>query len=246
MNKEPIIIEPNWPTPANINAFCSTREGGCSEKPYKSFNLGVNCGDNPENVSKNREYLQNTVGLPHQPSWLHQIHGNHVIKLTPEHQPCDADASVSNSANLICTVLTADCLPILLCNQQGSEVAAIHGGWRSLASGIIANTLKQLESKPEDILAWLGPCIHPDAFTVGNDVKEAFMSQNDQASNAFVQTDGHHWQADLSLLATQLLEKLGITAIFRTEYDTSHYPELFYSYRREKTTGRFATGIYFE
>ena len=165
-----MIIKPNWPAPANVFAASTTRQGGVSQAPFDTFNVAHHVGDSPDDVQKNRVILRETLALPSEPLWLNQTHSNSVST----GGNCEADAAYTREPNTPLVIMTADCLPILLCDTEGTEVAAIHAGWRGLAHGVIENTLKHFSAKPENILAWLGPAIGPSAFEVGQDVYDAF------------------------------------------------------------------------
>ena len=179
------LIEVDWPAPDNVLAYSTCRKGGFSQQPYDSLNLGLHVGDKPQTVRANRALLPMTKSMV----WLNQTHSAICTQLSQAHQDSgqvmDADASFSLEKNLVCAVMSADCLPILLCNQQGTCVAAIHGGWRGLANGIIENTLKQLPCAPDQLMAWLGPAISQQNFEVGMEVKRAFPGQD----RAFIALD---------------------------------------------------------
>jgi YfiH family protein len=239
------IISPNWDAPSSITAFTTTRLNGFSEAPFDSLNLGTNSGDDVECVLQNRQILSAAMRLPQEPTWLNQVHGSTVINAAKTESLVDADASHSSQANTVCAVLTADCLPILLCNTAGDEVAAIHAGWRSLAEGIIENTVAKLSSPSEQLMAWLGPAIGANDYEVSADVYDTFTQNNDAAKSAFTASTPEHWLTNLPLLATQRLQQLGITNISQCPFTTQAEPALFYSYRKEGQTGRMATLIYF-
>ncbi|HAW93999.1 MULTISPECIES: peptidoglycan editing factor PgeF [unclassified Arsukibacterium] len=240
------LIKPAWPAPANVKAISSTRHGGYSAGPFHSLNLGNHVGDSADAVRRNRQQFQTNAAMPGQPVWLNQTHSTHCISLSSVAiTNCDADASFSVQPGLICTVMTADCLPVLICNRQGTEVAAIHAGWRGLCNGIIENTL-QLFSRPDDCMAWLGPAISQQAFEVGADVRAAFMQQDPGAGAAFVPGVSGKWFADLYLLARQRLTASGIHAIYGAEYCTYQQTADFFSYRRDGQTGRMATAIWLD
>lgn len=240
------FIKPSWPAPENIFALTTTRQHGYSLAPYASLNVGDHVGDNSLDVEKNRQKL--LQHLPAEPIWLKQTHSNQVIVLdSKEVQPTPvADASVTSLPNTICAVQTADCLPILMCNRKGTFVSAIHAGWRSLAAGIIENTMAISQQAPNQLLAWLGPAIGPRAFEVSTDVLAPFVAFDPQASKAFspIIDKQDKWLANLYLLATQRLNKLGITAIFGGQYCTFSDSNNFYSYRRDGITGRMASMIW--
>jgi YfiH family protein len=237
------FITPNWPAPDNIIALSTTRFGGSSLPPYNSFNLGTHVGDELTTVLQNRTALQQALNLPKQPAWLNQIHSNHVVEITDAYQLADADASFTGQSQMACVVLTADCLPILLCNQTGTLVAAIHAGWKGLAQGVIQNTIAALKVNPEDLLAWLGPAISQPQYEVGDEVRNVFIEQDVLAETAFKPSPHERWLADLYELARQILGKCQVTHIYGGNYCSFTQQDLFYSYRREPTTGRFASLI---
>lgn len=238
------FIIPDWPAPDRIKALSTTRQGGFSLPPYDGFNLGTHVGDEPKTVIKNRDYLVDVAQLPESPRWLNQIHGTRVINSNDWQLDIDADAIFSQQNNHICTIMTADCLPLLLCNKQGDTVAAIHAGWRGLAAGIIEKTIAEFRCSPQDILVWLGPAIGPNQFEVGTDVYQNFTQHSAKASQAFQQTDAAHYLADIYLLARQRLTALGITAIFGGDLCTASDKQHFFSYRRDNITGRMASMIW--
>lgn len=238
------LIVPDWPAPAMIKAFSTTRQGGFSLPPYDSFNLGTHVDDEPDTVIKNRDYLVDIAQLPESPRWLNQIHGTHVIDSNDWQLNIDADAIVSQQTDHICTIMTADCLPLLLCNKQGDIVAAIHAGWRGLAAGIIEKTIVEFRCAPQDILVWLGPAIGPNQFEVGPDVYQTFIQHSAKAIRAFQQTDATHYLADIYLLARQRLTALGVSAIFGGDLCTASDQQHFFSYRRDDVTGRMASMIW--
>ena len=246
MATTPTIIVPDWPAPPNIHAFSTTRLGGFSLPPYQQLNLGNHVGDEQLSVTKNRQLLISSQNLPQSPYWLKQIHSTRVINTLDWHADIEADASFSTSINHICTVMTADCLPILLCDIQGNHVAAIHVGWRGLLAGIIENTVKQLACPPNELLCWLGPAIGPTAFEVGADVHGAFINTNSADIAAFTDVDKTHWLADLYLLAHHRLQRAGISAVYGGNFCSFNDRERFFSYRRDGITGRMATMIWIE
>jgi len=238
-----IMIYPDWPAPDNIKAISTTRQGGFSLPPYDSLNLGDHVGDELHTVNQNRKLLLQS-GLPESPRWLKQVHGTTISLASSWQQGDEADAIVSNDINQVCSIMTADCLPILLCNQQGNQVAAIHAGWRSLAAGIIEKTLTHFNCPSQDIMAWLGPAIGPTQFEVGRDVFAEFSAQSIRAHLAFQQTDSDHYLADIYLLAKQQLNAVGVTAIYGGEHCTVSDSSRFFSYRRDGITGRMASMIW--
>ena len=219
------------------------------------MNLGYHVGDNPHDVKENRKNLAEILALPSDPCWLRQTHSKLVTFLT-EDTPCfpESDAVTTSIANKVCAVLTADCLPVLFCDQSGSQVAAAHAGWRGLADGVLEETVKAFTAPAQEMLAWMGPAIGPSSFEVGADVRNAFMSHSESAAEAFHQTDERHWLADLYLLARQRLGAMGVTEVYGGGYctmtDTVEVDDdvdfRFYSYRRNKMTGRMASLIWME
>lgn len=242
MSKVDFII-PDWPAPANVKAIQTTRLGGYSVAPYGSLNLGLHVQDDGLAVAKNRQLLSDY--LPSQPVWLNQVHGVEVIDVTKSLCVQDADASFSKNKNVVCVTMTADCLPVLLCNQQGTAVASIHAGWRSLCDGVIEATIKMMGVESEELMAWLGPAIGPDAFEVGSEVREAFIAQDAQADQAF-KAYGDKWLGDLYGIAKQRLNKQGLNKIYGGGECTYSTPSRYFSFRRDGLTGRMATMIWFE
>ncbi|WP_414164552.1 purine nucleoside phosphorylase YfiH [Superficieibacter sp. BNK-5] len=238
------VIVPQWPAPEGVGACSSTRIGGVSLPPYDSLNLGAHCGDNPEHVEENRTRLFAAGGLPSKPVWLEQVHGTAVLPLTGgPYLSKRADASYSATPGTVCAVMTADCLPVLFCNRAGTEVAAAHAGWRGLCEGMLEETLACFNDKPENILAWLGPAIGPEAFEVGAEVREAFMAKAAEAVSAF-RPAGEKYFADIYLLARQRLASAGVTNIYGGDRCTFSEKQQFFSYRRDKTTGRMASFVW--
>ena len=233
------LITPNWPAPSKVKAYTTTRQGGHSQPPYDSLNLGDHVDDDPKAVAANRATLRQL--LPAEPVWLKQVHSTKIVTANTS---CTADASMTTELNKVCVVLTADCLPVLFCDRAGTTVAAVHAGWRGLAGGILEVTLQNLKKAPEDILVWLGPAIGPQAFEVGGEVRDAFTNYLPQATKAFKANGEGHWLADLYLLARQRLAHHGVTQVFGGEFCTYTDAERFYSYRRDKITGRMASLIW--
>lgn len=240
------MIAANWPAPKNVKAFTTTREGGVSKPPFSSNNLGDHVGDFPTCVKTNRELLAQQ--LPHSPIWLNQTHSTNVHRIetsSTDHTILNTDASFTQLKKAVCCVMTADCLPIVVTNKQGNAVAAIHAGWRGLADGIIEETIKEFQDKPEDLLVWFGPAIGPKAFEVGKDVYNQFVTQDASYAVAFIPS-GDKYLANIYQLATIRLNNLGITNIYGGEYCSYSQESLFFSYRRDGQTGRMATVIWME
>ncbi|EHM50665.1 MAG: polyphenol oxidase [Yokenella regensburgei] len=238
------VIVPQWPAPQGVAACSSTRVGGVSLPPYDSLNLGAHCGDNLEHVDENRKRLFAAGALPSNPVWLEQVHGKDVLRLHGgSYSSKRADASYSNTPGLVCAVMTADCLPVLFCNRDGTEVAAAHAGWRGLCEGVLEETVACFADKPENIMAWLGPAIGPDAFEVGPEVREAFMAKDANANRAF-RPVGEKFYANIYELARQRLANVGVDSVYGGDHCTLSQKDDFFSYRRDRTTGRMASFVW--
>ena len=238
------LLIPDWPIPANVRAVCSTRVGGVSAGCYASLNLGDHVGDIPDNVEANRDRYQHFAAMPAAPIWLQQVHGTQVLAAASQSiSGQQADASVTSESGVVCTVMTADCLPLLLCDAAGTQVAAVHAGWRGLCDGIIEKTVCQF-ANPTSVMAYLGPAISQPAFEVGAEVREAFIAVAAEAQKAFIAGVEGKWQADLYLLARQRLRSVGVAQIYGGNFCTYRQPELFFSYRRDGQTGRMASSIW--
>jgi polyphenol oxidase len=259
-------LVPHWPAPHNVRAVCTTRNGGVSLGPYQSMNLGVHVGDDPLHVQANRQRLRQALAtcggtdVAARPVFLDQIHGTDILTLnadTPDGM--QADAAVTGLLHLACMVMVADCLPVLLCNSTGTRVAAAHAGWRGLAGqggrGVleaVAPALLDPEASTRAphgaTLAWLGPCIGPTAFEVGNDVRDAFVAVNAEAKHCFVPMGAGKWLANLSALARQRLQAIGIERVYGNDgsapWCTVSNPSRFFSHRRDRVSGRMAASIW--
>lgn len=242
--KASFFIRPLWPAPSCVQALTTVRQGGVSQPPYDHFNLSNYVGDRDYDVKKNRNYLRKYLDLYNEPIWLKQIHSTLAVSADPQHQGVQADASFTQKKNHICAVLTADCLPLLICNTRGTEVAAIHAGWRGLASGIIESTLRELKSPRGELLAWLGPAIGPRAFRVDQSVYTHFLSQDCKLESAFARIGEKNWCLNLYAAAKLRLNELGIYSVYGGQYCTYTQNNLFFSYRRSQKTGRMATLIW--
>lgn len=237
------MLLPTWPAPAGVFSLMTTREGGVSCPPWDSLNLGDHVGDDAAHVAENRARLR--VQLPAEPAWLKQIHGATVVDVSSDE--LTADASITRQAGCVCAVLTADCLPVLFCDRAGRVVAAAHAGWRGLAQGVLEATVAAMQVPPGDVLAWMGAAIGPDAFEVGDDVRQAFIKQHPEAAAAFVPHPSGvpgKWLADMYQLARNRLNRVGVQAIYGGGRCTFNEAGLFYSYRREGVTGRMASLIW--
>ncbi len=239
------FIIPNWPVPANVVALQTTRLGGVSGAPYASLNLGAHVNDDPIAVAKNRQLL--SPYLPNEPVWVNQVHGIEVIDAAQSACLQNADASFTTKPNVVCVTMTADCLPVLLCDKAGTVVAAVHAGWRGLCDGVIEAAVNKLPVEHSEILAWLGPAIGPNAFEVGSEVMAQFIAKDAQAASAF-QTNGNKWLGDIYQIARQRLNYLGVTQIYggsvNEDFCTYTDATRFYSFRRDDVTGRMASLIW--
>lgn len=222
-----------------VRGFCTTRLGGASAPPFDSFNLGPASGDDPARLAENRRMLRNV--LPAEPSWLKQVHGDHVIHLDDWHDGVAADAAWTDRPGQVAAVLTADCLPILVADCEGACVAAIHAGWRGLAAGVIGQCIRALPSRPENLIAWIGPRICPEHYEVGTDVRGAFP----RGSDAFKASRKGHWLADLPAIAGLQLTAAGVGE-FHDSCACTAEGSRFFSYRRDHRTGRMAAVIWLE
>jgi YfiH family protein len=238
----PEFIRPDWPAPANVHALVTTRSGGISAAPYASFNLGDHVGDDPAAVAENRRRLRSL--LPSEPVWLRQVHGTRCVDAALALAGDEADATFARVPGMVCAVLTADCLPVLLCSDDGSVVAAAHAGWRGLAAGVIESTVQSLGLPGERLMAWLGPAIGPARFEVGNEVRARFLDHDPHAAAAFVPLGHGKWLCDIYRLARQRLAALGVRRLAGADFCTVCDAARFYSYRRDGITGRMASLIW--
>ena len=252
----------DWPAPARVRTLLTTRTGGVSVAPYASLNLGDHVGDDPRAVAENRQRL--AARLPASPCWLQQVHGTTVVDLAAvgSDEVAVADAAFSRLPGAVCAVMTADCLPVLFCDRSGSVVAAAHAGWRGLQAGILERTVAAMGVPGERLLAYLGPAIGARAFEVGDDVRSAFVGDHDDAAAAFIPApkalqpevealEGQlarslsgGWLADICLLARHSLRRAGVDAVYGGGYCTLHETKRFFSYRRDRVTGRMASLIW--
>jgi YfiH family protein len=252
-------LVPQWPAPPQVHALCTTRTGGSSAAPFDSLNLGDHVGDCPGAVAANRAVLQRAMGV--RPIFLTQVHGTHAVNLSEATSTgIKADGCSTNQQGLVCTVMVADCLPVLFTDERGSAVAAAHAGWRGLAGpggvGILESVLSSFDllrstnvpAARSDILVWLGPCIGPMAFEVGSEVRDAFVSQDPDAAAMFVARPGEKWLADLQGLARLRLSALGVRQIHGNDgtgsWCTVNHPARYFSHRRDGVSGRMAACIW--
>jgi YfiH family protein len=235
-------IRPQWPAPARVRSLITTRNGGHSTGAFATLNLGLRCDDDLQAVEANRAALARH--LPQPPRWLHQVHGPKAVNADALDGEVDADASFARKTGTVCAIMIADCMPVLLCDERGETVGAAHAGWRGLSAGVIENTVGAMQIEPSRLLAYLGPAIGPAAFEVGDDVRDAFMANDRAASVAFKPQGNGKWLADLFTLGRQRLAACGVTRIHGGTDCTVSDPRRFYSYRRDKTTGRMAALIW--
>lgn len=234
----------NWTAPSNIHALTTTRTAGKSLSPYDHNNLALHVGDNEQNVIENRTALVKTLSLSQEPIWLEQTHTNRCV-VVEEDSNRAVDAAITRIQSLPLAIMTADCLPIVLCNRAGTEIAAIHAGWRGLVNGIVENTLAKMHSHPDTLLAWIGPAICHKCYEVGNEVKEAYTSKYPYTEKTF-QFHGAKLHANLPIMAELILKEQGISAVFQSVACSFELENEFYSYRRAAQTGRMATLIWIQ
>lgn len=240
-------ICPDWDAPAAVHALVTTRDGGISLGPYAGLNLAAHVGDDPEAVAANRALLRlPPFHVPAEPLWLQQEHGIRVAVAEHAIAGMVADASIARSPGRVCAVLTADCLPVLLCADDATVIGAVHAGWRGLAAGVIESCIDAMAIEPTRMLAWLGPAIGPRAFEVGTDVRDVFCRHDSAAEQAFVTHGQGKWLCDLYLLARQCLAGLGVQRVSGGSWCTYGDAQRFYSYRRDGITGRMASCIWLE
>ena len=239
-------IQPDWPAPENVLALSTTRTGGASNGPYESLNLAEHVEDRPESVQTNRDLLSELLPAGATVQWLRQVHGTSVLTVAGSAgEPVTADACLTRESLTACAVLTADCLPVLLCDRSGSVVAAAHAGWRGLGAGVLESTVEAMGVASAELMAWLGPAIGPTAFEVGPEVRQLFVSADPGAAPCFKPSPDRegHFLADLPGLARLRLANLGINALFGGNDCTYGDAERFFSYRRDGQTGRMASLI---
>lgn len=238
------MLKPEWNLPGNVRALYSTRAGGVSQSPFDTLNLADHVGDDPEQVQRNRNILMSQP-LPSQPCWLQQTHSTNVVILESE-QSRQADAAITRQSDRVAVVMTADCLPILLCNLSGTEVAAIHAGWRGLLDGIINQTISKMVSPASQLQAWIGPAISQPKFEVGDEVMQAFVDKQSSAGKRFISNRPGHWLCDLPGLANDQLNRLKIAEVTLSGLCSYSNENEFFSYRRNAVTGRMASLIWIQ
>ncbi|MDM0013701.1 peptidoglycan editing factor PgeF [Variovorax sp. J22P168] len=251
MNGDPSLLLPDWPAPPGVHALCTTREGGVSAGSFASLNLGGHVGDDPLAVQANRDRLRGRLGDA-RPVFLEQVHGTECVALDgASADGTRADACSTTARGLACTIMVADCLPVLFADAHGRRVAAAHAGWRGLAAGVLERTVASFEGEggAPGLLAWLGPCIGPDAFEVGDEVRAVFVDAESQDARFFRPAGNEgKWLADLAGLARRRLQGAGLASIHGNDssepWCTVHNPLRFFSHRRDRVSGRLAACIW--
>jgi len=239
-------LRPDWPAPNGVRALSTTRQGGVSTGAYASLNLGEHAGDDPKSVATNRARLQQDLGSA-TPRWLRQVHGVQVAQLDREIVQESADAAVTGRRSQACVIMTADCLPVILCDRAGGMVGAAHAGWRGLSAGVLEATVQAMDAKPGELLAWLGPAIGPQAYEVGEDVRAVFVAHAPEAAHAFkLGNASGKWWCDLYLLARQRLASVGVKDVYGGGLCTFTDKGRFFSHRRDGQCGRMATLIWLD
>jgi polyphenol oxidase len=245
-------IVPDWPAPRGVRALSTWRSGGVSSGVYASLNLGSRVGDEASAVAENRRLLMQGAGLPAEPCWLRQVHGTDVADLdtppaaAPPDSPPEADAAITRHGGRVCAILTADCVPVLFASTDGRAVGAAHAGWRGLAAGVLRATVTALKSEPRVLMAWIGPCIGPEAYEVGPEVRDAMLAAMPGAAQAFRAAAGSRFMADLPQIARLQLQASGVARIFGGTECTYRDPDRYFSHRRDGQTGRQATLIWLD
>jgi purine-nucleoside/S-methyl-5'-thioadenosine phosphorylase / adenosine deaminase len=239
----PLGFAPDWPAPAHVRAWVTERPGGVSSAGYSALNLATHVGDDPQHVAANRARLRTALALPAEPAWLEQVHGSTVLDLDRD-AVAPADGAVAGRAGVVCAVLTADCLPVLLCDRRGRRVGAAHAGWRGLLHGVLPAAVRRLGAAGDDVLAWLGPAIGAGAYEVGADVRDAYLAADAGAATHFAANARGRWQADLYGLARDSLAAAGVRSIHGGGFCTFTERERFFSHRREAPCGRMASLIW--
>ncbi|MCP1727485.1 YfiH family protein [Natronospira proteinivora] len=245
---DPAFLQAEWPVSPRVRALTTGRhpenDTGASRGPWQGLNLGGHVGDEPAAVQANRRKLQALAGLPASPQWLKQVHGCRAVRLPQQAPAPEADAAWTDQPDVICAVLTADCLPVFLASRDGACVGIAHAGWRGLAAGVLENLLAAMPESPPGLCAWLGPAIGPGAFQVGEEVRQAFLDQDADCAAAFASDGPGHWRADLYALAQRRLQAAGVTWVGGGDVCTFSDPARFYSHRRQAPCGRMASLIW--
>jgi len=239
------LLRPDWPAPSHVGALVTTRVGGVSEEPFDHLNLAFHVGDRDGAVTRNREILQRHIGRQ-SVNWINQVHGTTIVNAGHWH---DRDVPEADAVHIrgegAAAVMTADCLPVFLVSRDGREAMVIHAGWRGMAAGILQRAVRAMRSEPAALMAWMGPAIGPCHFEVGDEVRAAFMQEGEASASAFVAGDRPgRWWADLYQLARVRLRAAGVHDIHGGGLCTYCDIARFYSYRRDRTTGRMAALIW--
>ena len=234
----------DWPVPPGVVAGTTMRQGGCSSGSYESLNLAAHVGDEPQAVARNQSLFRETCQLPSEPLWLAQVHGTTALDAASASSGSEGDAMHSGLANVVCAVLTADCLPVVFASRSGGSIAVAHAGWRGLVAGILESTVAAMACETKDLQAWLGPAISQPAFEVGAEVRERFVTHDSDAALHFLPNSRGRWQADLYGLARRRLRRCGVTDVYGGGRCTYGEPSAFYSYRRDGVCGRMATFVF--
>lgn len=233
----------DWPAPANVRTWQTTRSGGVSSDGWRSLNLGAHVGDRSEAVARNRELLSREIALPAEPRWLDQVHGTRILH--PDRgETGSADGAVTATPGVVLAIMTADCLPVLFATEDGRRIGAAHAGWRGLAAGVLAAAVAAFDCPPASLIAWLGPAIGREAFEVGPEVRAAFIARDEGAAACFAPNARGRWQADLDELARRQLRQSGVLGIHGRRQCTFSDPARYFSHRREAPCGRMATLIW--
>ncbi len=237
------FIKPDWTVANNVKSLTTTRLGGFSHPPFDSLNLGLHVDDDIEKVSRNRKLLVEQLNLPNEPVWLNQTHSTNVIHLNESNIPHNKpyDGAITEEKGVVCAVMTADCLPLFLSNQDGTQVGVLHVGWRGLADGIIEKGVAMFSCLPENLITWAGPSISVSNFEIGLEVKEKLGG----TEQAYTESNNKNkCYADMYELTKQRLSDCGVNNYRFSDYCTYNDDQLFYSYRREQITGRMVSLIW--
>ena len=238
---------PPWTVPQQIRALTTTRVGGISSAPYDELNLADHVGDQSEAVVANRRILRQKLALPGPPVWLSQVHGTNVVDAAMVSEGVIADGSFTNEAGVVCAVMTADCLPLFLCSQDGDKVGILHVGWRGLCDGVIESGLKRFAVPVRQLITATGPAIGPGAYEVGEDVYVQFAHVKEDIKLGFQPSNrSGHWLVNLYRLVELRLKRLGVRQVFTVDACTYTQKEDYFSYRREHQCGRMASLIWID
>ncbi|NUS39476.1 MAG: peptidoglycan editing factor PgeF [Lysobacter sp.] len=242
------VLPADWPAPSGVSALTTLRgPAGDSQPPFDRFSFGLRNGDATGAVAANREMLERGLELPSAPRWLRQVHGTRVLRFDAPGEDAaeaEADAAVTSTPGVVLAILTADCLPVVFCTEDGNEIGAAHAGWRGLAAGVLEATVAAMRTPPARLLAWFGPAAGPDAYEVGDEVRDAFVSRDAHAAAAFAASRPGHWRVDLYRLARQRLEAVGVERVLGGGLCTISDAARFFSHRRDQRTGRMATLVW--